>query len=205
MRVATWNVNSVTARLPRLREWLDRGTAGCGVPAGDQVAEGGVPDRRGRRPGYEVAAGAKVGGTGWRSSPGSVWPTSRAASPASPAGRVSPSGRARALGSRRSRRRGRSAPPVARYGSGRCTCRTGGPGQPALRVQAGLARGAARRAGGRVRGGAAGGCGDFNVAPTDADVWDPEVFIGSTHVTAARTARAGRAGGAGADGHLRRR
>ena len=27
-------------------------------------------------------------------------------------------------------------------------------------------------------------CGDFNVAPTDADVWDPAVFAGSTHVTA---------------------
>jgi exodeoxyribonuclease-3 len=26
-------------------------------------------------------------------------------------------------------------------------------------------------------------CGDFNVAPTDADVWDPTVFVGSTHVT----------------------
>src|SRR5690606_32348764 len=26
--------------------------------------------------------------------------------------------------------------------------------------------------------------GDFNVAPTDADVWDPQVFVGSTHVTA---------------------
>jgi exodeoxyribonuclease-3 len=26
-------------------------------------------------------------------------------------------------------------------------------------------------------------CGDFNVAPTDADVWDPSVFAGSTHVT----------------------
>ena len=25
--------------------------------------------------------------------------------------------------------------------------------------------------------------GDFNVAPTDDDVWDPQVFIGSTHVT----------------------
>ena len=27
-------------------------------------------------------------------------------------------------------------------------------------------------------------CGDFNVAPTDADVWDPTAFTGSTHVTA---------------------
>ena len=26
-------------------------------------------------------------------------------------------------------------------------------------------------------------CGDFNVAPTDDDVWDPAEFIGSTHVT----------------------
>jgi len=32
-------------------------------------------------------------------------------------------------------------------------------------------------------------CGDFNVAPTDADVWDPAAFVGSTHVTEAeRTA-----------------
>lgn len=27
-------------------------------------------------------------------------------------------------------------------------------------------------------------CGDFNVAPTDADVFDPAAFVGSTHVTA---------------------
>jgi exodeoxyribonuclease-3 len=27
--------------------------------------------------------------------------------------------------------------------------------------------------------------GDFNVAPTDADVWDPAKFVGSTHVTPA--------------------
>jgi exodeoxyribonuclease-3 len=27
-------------------------------------------------------------------------------------------------------------------------------------------------------------CGDFNVAPTDADVWDPRAFVGATHVTA---------------------
>jgi exodeoxyribonuclease-3 len=26
-------------------------------------------------------------------------------------------------------------------------------------------------------------CGDFNVAPADEDVWDPAAFIGSTHVT----------------------
>lgn len=26
-------------------------------------------------------------------------------------------------------------------------------------------------------------CGDFNVAPSDDDVWDPQEFLGSTHVT----------------------
>jgi exodeoxyribonuclease III len=26
-------------------------------------------------------------------------------------------------------------------------------------------------------------CGDFNVAPDDRDVWDPKAFVGSTHVT----------------------
>jgi exodeoxyribonuclease-3 len=28
-------------------------------------------------------------------------------------------------------------------------------------------------------------CGDFNVAPADEDVWDPAAFVGSTHVTPA--------------------
>jgi exodeoxyribonuclease III len=30
--------------------------------------------------------------------------------------------------------------------------------------------------------------GDFNIAPTDADVWDPAAFVGSTHVTDAERA-----------------
>ncbi|KIZ15531.1 exodeoxyribonuclease III [Streptomyces natalensis] len=30
--------------------------------------------------------------------------------------------------------------------------------------------------------------GDYNVAPTDDDVWDPEVFVGATHVTPAERA-----------------
>jgi exodeoxyribonuclease-3 len=28
-------------------------------------------------------------------------------------------------------------------------------------------------------------CGDFNVAPSDEDVWDPQAFVGATHVTPA--------------------
>ena len=31
-------------------------------------------------------------------------------------------------------------------------------------------------------------CGDFNIAPTDADVFDPEAYVGQTHVTPAERA-----------------
>ena len=34
--------------------------------------------------------------------------------------------------------------------------------------------------------------GDFNVAPTDDDVWDPAAFVGATHVTPPERAGAGR-------------
>ncbi|GEL19732.1 exodeoxyribonuclease III [Pseudonocardia asaccharolytica] len=33
--------------------------------------------------------------------------------------------------------------------------------------------------------------GDMNIAPTDADVWDPDLFVGSTHVTPAERAALG--------------
>ncbi len=39
--------------------------------------------------------------------------------------------------------------------------------------------------------------GDFNVAPTDADVWDPTLFVGATHVTEAERAAVGALGDLG--------
>lgn len=35
-------------------------------------------------------------------------------------------------------------------------------------------------------------CGDFNVAPDDRDVWDPAAFVGATHVSPAERAALGR-------------
>jgi exodeoxyribonuclease-3 len=35
-------------------------------------------------------------------------------------------------------------------------------------------------------------CGDFNVAPDDRDVYDPEKFVGSTHVTPEERAAVGK-------------
>ena len=39
-------------------------------------------------------------------------------------------------------------------------------------------------------------CGDMNIAPTDDDVFDPDAYVGQTHVTAARARGAGGAAGA---------
>ena len=41
-------------------------------------------------------------------------------------------------------------------------------------------------------------CGDFNIAPEDADVWDPKAFVGSTHVSEPERAALRHARGLGA-------
>ena len=86
MRFATWNVNSVKARLPRLLDWLDATGPDVLVPAGDQGRRGRLPGRRGRRAGLRrPPRTARAGGTASRCSPGSASTTSAAGSPASPA------------------------------------------------------------------------------------------------------------------------
>ena len=74
MRIATWNVNSVKQRVPRLLPWLDErrpdvvclqetklGDEAFGDLLGDELAERG----------YAVALTARRRGTAWRSS--RVW------------------------------------------------------------------------------------------------------------------------------------
>ena len=73
MRVATWNVNSVKQRLPRLLPWLDerRPDVVClqetklADEAFDQLLERGAEKPRLRRSRVTV----RRSGTGWRSSP----------------------------------------------------------------------------------------------------------------------------------------
>ena len=43
MRIATWNVNSLKARLPRVEEWLEYADARRAVPPGDEALRQGVP------------------------------------------------------------------------------------------------------------------------------------------------------------------
>ena len=51
--IATWNVNSVNARLPNVLAWLARGQARHRAAAGDQVPGRGVPARGHRRAGLQ--------------------------------------------------------------------------------------------------------------------------------------------------------
>lgn len=171
MRLATWNVNSVTSRLPRLLDWLTntapdvvclQETKTSDFPVADigtlgyQVASYGT----GRWNGVAILSRIGIDDVelGFAGQPGFPEPEPRAVGATCDGTRVwsiyVPNGRAvddphyaykldwlAAL-------RGALTPQIA----------TGIP----LAV-----------------------CGDFNVAPTDADVWDPAAFIGSTHVTAA--------------------
>ncbi len=179
MRIATWNVNSVTARLPRLVEWLGRAgpdvvclqetkvgagefPAGAVAPLGYAVAEHG----EGRWNG--VAVLSRVGladvSRGMPGEPG--FPDARTVE-------------ARTLAV--------TCGPVRV----RCVYVPNGrsPGDPhyqyKLRWLAALADAVAAEAAASLPFAV---MGDFNVAPADADVWDPAAFEGATHVTPAERA-----------------
>ena len=120
--------------------------------------------------GYEAPATATAGGTASPSCPGSAWTTSPRGCAGEPGFRRAPT-RPRAIGATCGGVRLWSVyVPNGRE-----------PGAPALRLQARLARRAARppspprRSRPRARSRC---CGDFNVAPTDDDVWDRAAFVG---------------------------
>jgi len=169
MRLATWNVNSVATRLPRLTDWLS--TAEPDVVCLQETKTADFPTAEINALGYQVAAHgtgrwngvallSRVGiddvSLGFDGQPGFPDPEPRAIGATCGGVRVwsvyVPNGRTvddphyayklewlAAL-------RDALVPQVA----------TGTP----LVV-----------------------CGDFNVAPTDSDVWDPAAFVGATHVT----------------------
>jgi exodeoxyribonuclease-3 len=171
VRVATWNVNSVKQRVPRLLPWLDqrRPDVVCLQEtklADDKLTELLGEDLAGR--GYAVAAHgegqwngvailSKVGlddvVPGVAGAPGFPRPEARAVSATCAGIRVHsvyvPNGRV--------------------------------PGSEHYRYK--LAWLAALRDQLAAGPEAAVVCGDMNIAPTDADVFDPEAYIGQTHVT----------------------
>ncbi len=170
MRLATWNVNSVTARLPRLLDWLR--STGPDVVCLQETKTATFPEAEVAELGYEVAAHgdgrwngvallSRVGladvERGFAGQPGFPEPEARAIGATCGGVRVwsvyVPNGRT-------------IDDPHYTYKLNWLSALRAALA-PALAAGTPLAV-----------------CGDFNVAPTDADVWDPAAFVGSTHVTA---------------------
>ena len=169
MRLATWNVNSVTARLPRLLEWLAavkpdvvclQETKIAGFPAADVEKLGYETAAHGDGRWNGVALLSRVGladvSRGFPGEPGFPDPEARAIGATCDGVRVwsvyVPNGRT--------------------VDSPHYTYKLNW--LAALRAALAAEIGPGSRL---VL------CGDFNVAPTDSDVWDPAAFVGSTHVT----------------------
>ncbi|MFC0031523.1 exodeoxyribonuclease III [Micromonospora chaiyaphumensis] len=171
MRLATWNVNSVKARLPRLLDWLATTKPDVVCLQETKCPDGAFPVAEVGELGYEAASHSdgrwngvailsRVGladvAVGFPGEPGFPLPEARAISATCAGLRVwsvyVPNGRS--------------------------------PDDPHYVYK--LAWFAALRD--ALEPEVAGGlplavCGDFNVAPTDDDVWDPKLFVTSTHVT----------------------
>jgi exodeoxyribonuclease-3 len=169
MRLATWNVNSVTARLPRLLDWLPAVAPDVVCLQETKTAE--FPAAEVGELGYEVAAHgsgrwngvavlSRVGladvSLGFPGEPGFPDPEARAVAATCGGLRVwsvyVPNGRT-------------IDSPHYEYKLAWLAA-LGTALKPEIAAHDRLAV-----------------CGDFNVAPTDADVWDPAAFAGSTHVT----------------------
>jgi len=179
MRIATWNVNSVTARMPRFLPWLDQrrpdvvclqetklpDAAFAGLLEAELAARGYEVAHHGVSQWNGVAIVSKVGledvVRGLTGEPGFPDPDgpkeARAVSATCGGLRVTsvyvPNGRT-------------PDDPHYAYKLAWLT---------ALRETVAEAAAA----------GTAVLCGDMNIAPTDADVWDPALFVHSTHVTPA--------------------
>jgi exodeoxyribonuclease III len=192
MRLATWNVNSVKARLPRLLEWLDEAKPDIACLQEIKTTTALFPEAEVNELGYEVAAhgDGRWNGVALLSSiglddvslgfPGQP---SYAGEPSDPGGQAEltlidePDLRkpeARAVGASCGGIRvwslyvpnGRT-PESAHYVyklEWFAALRTALEAELSQHAQLAV-------------------CGDFNVAPTDDDVWDPKVFVNSTHVT----------------------
>lgn len=180
MRLATWNVNSITARLPRLLDWLETRQPDIACLQETKVPADALPVDEVRGLGYEVAGYglgrwngvallSKVGlddvTTGIDDEPGFPDPEARAVAATCDGVRI----RSVYVPNGRTPQDPHYAYKLAWLDALRLTVERELPAHPQTVV-----------------------CGDFNVAPTDADVWDPAAFASATHVTPAERERVGR-------------
>ena len=185
MRIATWNVNSVKQRLPRLLPWLDQRQPDVVCLQETKLADDAftalLGDELAQR-GYEVAlhgepawngvailsrAGLEDATLGLEGGPGFPHPEARCVAATCGGIRVVsvyvPNGR---------------EPDSEHY-------------------HYKLAWLAALREMVAASGDAVVVCGDMNIAPADADVFDPDAYVGQTHVTAPERAALAELQGAG--------
>ena len=195
MRLATWNVNSVLARLPRLVEWLDDTRPDVVCLQETKCAADAFPAEEVERRGYEVVAhgdgrwngvallsriGVADESRGFPGQPGFAGGEGEGdgggGDPALFATPAAPVVEARAVGA--------TCGPLRVWSVYVPNGRTVGSPHYGykLRWLAAFDAAVAAEIGSSAPFAV---CGDFNVAPTDADVWDPAAFVGSTHVTPA--------------------
>ena len=172
VRIATWNVNSVKQRVPRLLPWLDERRPDVVCLQETKLADDAFAELLGdelAERGYEVAAHGEATWNG-------VAILSRVGLDDVVAGldggaRLPAPGGARGVGDlRRDPRRLGVRAERARARTPTTTA-TSSPGWPRCARWSPPAR--RRRS----------CCGDMNIAPTDDDVFDPDAYVGQTHVT----------------------
>jgi exodeoxyribonuclease-3 len=180
MRLATWNVNSVKARLPRLLAWLDDTRPDVACLQETKCPDGSFPVGEVGELGYAVASHSdgRWNGVAILSRVGLA--DVRVGFPGEPG---FPEPEARALGATCDGLRVWSI----YVPNGRT------PDSPHYEYKLAWLSALREALADELRSGTPlAVCGDYNVAPTDADVWDPALFVGSTHVTPAeRRALAG--------------
>jgi exodeoxyribonuclease III len=179
MRIATWNVNSVLARLPRLTQWLEEAAPDVVCLQETKVGAGAFPADAVTALGYEIA---QHGEGRWNG----VAVLSRVglanAEPGLPGDPGFPD-----PATREARTLAVTCGPVRVRSVYVPNGRT--PEDPhyayKLRWLAALREAVTADAAGSTPFAV---LGDFNIAPDDSDVWDPAAFEGSTHVTPAERA-----------------
>jgi exodeoxyribonuclease-3 len=169
MRLATWNVNSLTARLPRVTQWIEENQPDVLCMQETKLADDKFPSSEFAALGYESA---HHGDGRWNG--------------VALISRVGLSDPVRGFGTA-------DDDHGARIIAGTC----GGVRVHSVYVPNGrsldnefygfklewLARLRTMLDETRQAGDSVAVCGDFNVAPADGDVWDPAHFVGATHVS----------------------
>ena len=178
LRLATWNVNSIRARVDRVVDWLQRGDVDVLAMQETKCSDDQFPAMPFVAAGYEVV---HCGFNQWNgvaiASRVGLDDVQAGFEASRPGARTAPIPR---------RRPARWAPPARAFGCGAWYVPNGRTLDDPLPVQAGMACRAADTAETWLHDdpdAPVALVGDWNIAPADEDVWDMAAFDGATHVS----------------------